>query len=156
MSTTVKVKLEAVLPFAKHLMKIGGTPGAAIAIIDNGELIHSEFVGFRDVQEQLLLNDATIFPCASLIKAVISAAIGLCIEDGKFTWDTLVKHILPDFHTRSEILHHHITPMDCLSHRSGMQSSLYWLESMNKLLNSKENSMNFINDLKQVKPFRNE
>lgn len=137
-------------------MNIGGTPGAAIAIIENGKLIHSEFLGFRDVQEQLLVNNATIFPCASLTKAVISAAIGLCVEDGRFTWDTPVKDILPDFYTRSEILHHHMTPVDCLSHRSGMQSSLYWLGSMNNVLISKENSMNFINDLKQVKPFRNE
>lgn len=109
MSTTVKSRLEAVLPFAKRLMNIGGTPGAAIAIIDNGELIHSECLGFRDAQEQLPVNDATIFSCASLTKAVISAAIGLCVEDGKLTWDTPVKDILPDFYTRSEILHQHMT-----------------------------------------------
>ncbi len=72
MSTTVKARLEAVLPFAKHLMNIGGTPGAAIAIIHNGELIHSEFLGFRNVQEQLLLNDATIFPCASFSFQLLS------------------------------------------------------------------------------------
>lgn len=137
-------------------MNIGGTPGAAITIIDNGKLIHSECLGFRDVQEQLHVNDATIFLCASLTKAVISAAIGLCVKDGKFTWDTPVKNILPDFYTRSEILHQHMTPVDCLSLRSRMQSSLYWLGSMKNLFISKENSMNFINNLKQVKPFRNE
>ncbi|KAL9026675.1 MAG: hypothetical protein Q9196_004698 [Gyalolechia fulgens] len=156
MSITVKARLEAVLPEAKTLMNIGGTPGAAIAIIDNGELIHTEYLGFRDLQQQLPVNDATIFPCASLTKAVVAAAIGLCVEDGKFTWDAPVKDILPDFHTRSEILHHHLTPVDCLSHRAGMQSSLYWLGSLNNVLISKENSMNFINDLKRVKPFRAE
>lgn len=156
MSTTVKARLEAVLPFAKHLINIGGTPGAAVAIIGNGELIHSEFLGFRNVQKQLLVNDTTIFLCGSLTKAVISAAIGFCVEDGKFTWETPVKDILPDFHTRSEILYHHMTPVNCLSHQSGMQSSLYCLGNMNNMLMSKANSMNFINDLKQVKPFRNE
>jgi len=155
-STTVKARLEAVLPHARQLMNIGGTPGAAIAIIDNGELIHSEYIGFHNVHQQLPVNDATIFPCASLTKAVVSAAVGLCVEDGKFSWDTPVKDILPDFRTRSEILHHHMTPVDCLSHRAGMQSSNYWLGSMNNVLISKRNSMNFINDLKQVKPFRNE
>lgn len=45
----------------------------------------------------LLVNHATIFPCASLTKAVISAAIGLCVEDGKFTWDTPVKEFYRTF-----------------------------------------------------------
>ncbi|KAL8639634.1 MAG: hypothetical protein Q9226_008850, partial [Calogaya cf. arnoldii] len=88
--------------------------------------------------------------------AVVAAAVGLCVEDGKFAWDTPVKDILPDFHTRSEILHRHMTPVDCLSHRAGMQNSLYWLGSMNNVLVAKKNSMNFINDLKQVKPFRSD
>ena len=113
-STTIKARLEAVLPHAKDLMDIGGTPRAAIAIMHNEELIHSEFLGFRDIQEKLPINDATSFSCASLTKAIVSAAIGLCVEDGKFTWDTPVKDILPDFHTRSEILHYHMTPVDCL------------------------------------------
>ncbi|KAL8904629.1 MAG: hypothetical protein Q9207_003150 [Kuettlingeria erythrocarpa] len=155
-STTIKARLEAVRPNAKQIMDIGGTPGAAIAIIDKGQLIYSEYIGFRDIDEQLPVDDATIFPCASLTKAVVAAAVGLCVEDGKFTWDTLVKDILPDFHTRSEVLHHHMTTVDCLSHRAGMQSSLYWLGSMNNVLISKEKSMDFINDLKQIKPFRNE
>ena len=37
-----------------------------------------------------------------------------------------------------------------------MQNSRFWLGNMNNMLISKENSMNFINALKQVKPFRNE
>ncbi|KAL8874002.1 MAG: hypothetical protein Q9174_000598 [Haloplaca sp. 1 TL-2023] len=156
MSATVKARLQAVLPLAQDLLSIGGTPGAAIAIIDDGQLIHSEYIGFRDIEKQLPIDDATIFPCASLTKAVVAAAIGLCVDDGKFDWDTPVKDILPNFHTRSEILHHHMTPVDCLSHRAGMQNSLYWLGSMNNVLIAKEKSMDFINDLKQVKPFRNE
>ncbi|KAL8781488.1 MAG: hypothetical protein Q9203_000387 [Teloschistes exilis] len=94
--------------------------------------------------------------CASFTKAVVAAAIALCVKDGKFPWNTPVKDILPDFHTRSEVLHEHMTLVDCLSHRAGMQSSLYWHGSMNNVLISKENSMNFINDLKRVKPFRKE
>ncbi|KAL8849319.1 MAG: hypothetical protein Q9221_005670 [Calogaya cf. arnoldii] len=37
-----------------------------------------------------------------------------------------------------------------------MQNSLYWLGSMNNVLIAKENSVNFINDLKQVIFFRSE
>ncbi|EHK50327.1 hypothetical protein TRIATDRAFT_183417, partial [Trichoderma atroviride IMI 206040] len=151
----VKARVESVLPTAKRLMQIAGTPGAAIAIIHNGKHIHSEYIGYRDQELKLPVTDATIFPCASLTKAVVSAAMAICVEDGKLGWDTPIKDILPGFSTKSDILRNHMTAVDCLSHRAGMQSSLYWLGSMNNVLISKENSMNLINDLKQVKPFRN-
>jgi len=119
-ASAVRSRLEAVLPKAKRLMDIAGTPGAAIAIIHNGELIHSEYIGFRDKDLQLPVDDTTIFPCASLAKAVVSAAVALCVEDGKFGWDTPVKDILPNFRTRSEILHNEMTLVDCLCHRAGI------------------------------------
>ncbi|KAF3074082.1 hypothetical protein CFAM422_003842 [Trichoderma lentiforme] len=152
----IKAKVKGVLPTAKRLVQIAGTPGAAIAIIHNGKHIHSEYIGYRDQELKLPVTDATIFPCASLTKAVVSAAMAICVEGGKPGWDTPIKDILPDFRTNSDILRNHMTAMDYLSHRAGMQSSLYWLGSMNNVLVSKENSMNLINDLKQVKPFRND
>ncbi|KAI1128604.1 beta-lactamase/transpeptidase-like protein [Nemania abortiva] len=140
-------------------MQIGGTPGAAIAIIHDGALIHSEYIGYRDTSAQkLLIDEETIFPCASLTKAVVSAAVADCIEngkgDGKFGWDTPVREILPEFHTKSETLRESMTIVDCLSHRSGMQNSLYYMGSHNDMIIPIEKSMDFINDLKQVKPFR--
>ncbi|OPB45974.1 hypothetical protein A0O28_0060940 [Trichoderma guizhouense] len=155
-SDVVKARVESVLPTAKRLMQIAGTPGAAIAIIHNGKHIHSEYIGYRDQELKLPVTEATIFPCTSLTKAVVSAAMAICVEGGKLGWDTPIKDILPNFSTKSDILRNHMTAVDCLSHRAGMQSSLYWLGSMNNVLVSKENSMKLINDLKQVKPFRNE
>ncbi|KAH0527545.1 hypothetical protein TsFJ059_002538 [Trichoderma semiorbis] len=137
-SDIVKASVESVLPTAKRLMQIAGTPGAAIAIIHNGKHIHSEYIGYRDQELKLSVTEATIFPCASLTKAVISVAMAICVECGKLGWDTPIKDILPDFSTKSDILRNHITAVDCLSHRAGMQSSLYWLGSMNNVLVSKK------------------
>ncbi|KAL5085888.1 hypothetical protein Trisim1_009802 [Trichoderma cf. simile WF8] len=145
-SDIVKARVESVLPTAKRLMQIAGTPGAAIAIIHNGKHIHSEYIGYRDQELKLPVTEATIFPCASLTKAVVSAAMAICVEGGKLGWDTPIMDILPDFSTKSDILRNHMTTVDCLSHRAGMQSSLYWLGSMNNVLVSKEN----------MKPFRND
>lgn len=66
-----------------------------------------------------------------------------------------MKDILPDFRTRDTTLHEHMTPVDCLSHRAGMQPSNYWLGSDNNILIAEENSMDVINDLQRVAPFRN-
>ena len=153
---TIIERLASVRLEAEKMMKIAGTPGAAISVIHEGTLIHSAYIGQRDIEKNLPVNEETIFPCASLTKAVVSAAVALTIEDGAFGWDTPVKDILPDFHTRDDTLHQLMTPVDCLSHRAGMQSSLYWLGSQNNVLISEENSMNLINDLQRYKGFRDE
>ncbi|KAF2438274.1 beta-lactamase/transpeptidase-like protein [Karstenula rhodostoma CBS 690.94] len=139
----------------ERLKSIYEDAGAAIAILHHGRLLHFENIGFRDLKSGLPVNDETIFPCASLTKAVVPAVVASYVEEGSFTWDTPVKDILQNFHTRDATLHQHMTPVDCLSHRAGMQSSLYWLGSDNNVLISNQNSMNFINDLQRVVPFRN-
>ncbi|MCJ1381210.1 hypothetical protein MMC17_004319 [Xylographa soralifera] len=134
----IQERLAGVRQEVEAVMRIGGAPGVAIAVLHEGELIHQDYIVFRDIDQKKPVNDETIFPCASLAKAVLSAAVGICVEEGKFEWNTPIKEILPEFHTRDEILHHDMTPIDCLSHRAGMQGSLYWLGGLNN----------------RVKPFR--
>ncbi|KAF2144342.1 uncharacterized protein K452DRAFT_306921 [Aplosporella prunicola CBS 121167] len=149
----VKSRLDQVRPEIEKLMKIGGTPGAAIGVLHHGQLAYLDNIGFRDVSSKLPVTNETIFPCASLTKAILSAAMAICVEEGGLSWDTPVQRILPEFHTRDELLHYHMTVSDCLCHRAGMQASPYWLGSMNNVLISNENSMNFINDLQRIRPF---
>lgn len=148
-------RLKNVEEHAREIMKLSGTPGAAIAILHDGHLIHSENFGFRDIENGLPVNEETIFPCGSLTKAVVSAVVATFVEEGSFTWDTPVKDILPDFRTRDTTLHEHMISVDCLSHRAGMQPCNYWLGSDNNILIAEENSMDMINDLQRVAPFRN-
>ncbi|KAI0145152.1 beta-lactamase/transpeptidase-like protein [Xylariaceae sp. FL1272] len=154
-ASQVKARVQAVRAEAEQLIQIGGTPGAAVAVIHNGDLIHTEFNGYQDTAKKTPIDDQIVFPCASLTKAVVSAAVAVCVDDGKFGWDTPVKDILPTFHTRSKVLQHQMTPVDRLSHRAGMQNPLIWLGNENRVFITKEHSFNFVNDLQQVKPFRN-
>jgi len=114
-------RLSEVQDQAERIMKIGGTPGAAIAVLHEGVLVHSEYLGLRDRDNQLPVDEETIFPCASLTKAVFSAAMAICVEDGLLEWHTPIKDIAPDFHTQDETLHQQMTTVDCLSHRAGMK-----------------------------------
>ncbi|KAF2805750.1 beta-lactamase/transpeptidase-like protein [Mytilinidion resinicola] len=154
--TTIKHRLSAVRDAIVSIMSIGGAPGAAIAVIHEGQTVYSDYLGFRDIANSIPVDEETIFPCASMTQAVVSAAVGICLEEEKFGWDTPVKDILPKFHTRDETLHHQMTPVDLVSHRAGMQSSLCWLGNINNVLIANKNSMNFINDLQRVKQFRGE
>lgn len=51
--TGIKHRLEALLPDAKQVMGIAGTPGAAIAVLHDGQLLNSEYIGFRDVENRV-------------------------------------------------------------------------------------------------------
>lgn len=149
-------RLHAVRPQIEAIMEIGGAPGAALGVLQQGKIVYLDNIGFRDVEKKLPVTEETIFPCASLTKAVVSAAMGICVEEKKFHWDTPVKEILPEFHTRDKLLHHHMTMADCLCHRAGMQASLYWLGSQNNVLIANDNSMRFLNDLQRLRPFRDQ
>ncbi|KAA6409721.1 MAG: hypothetical protein FRX48_06333 [Lasallia pustulata] len=100
------------------------------------------------------LTEETIFPGCSLTKALTSAAMALLVEEGKVTWDTLVKDILPDFKVKDELLRNCTTISDLLCHRTGMSwgDNLY-VGSNNDVLISGKDSMKYLNSQLLLLPF---
>lgn len=89
-------RLHALRSKIEELMRIGGTPGLILGVMQDGKPIFNAPYGFRDAAKHLPLDEETILPVSSLIKAVTAAALGISIDQGKATWDTLSKKILPD------------------------------------------------------------
>jgi hypothetical protein len=52
-SFEIKRRLETLLPDAREIMKISCCPGAAIAVIHDGKLFHSKYIGYRDVENKV-------------------------------------------------------------------------------------------------------
>ena len=104
-------------------MSIAGTVGLAPGVAHSDNLIHTANFGFRDYGSKLPVNDETIFPGCSLTKAMLSATMGLLVEEGALTWDTKVKDMLPTFHIRDEALQNFTTITDLLAHRTGMSAT---------------------------------
>ena len=147
-------RLSALRPTIHELMSIAGTAGLSLGVIHNDELIHTANFGFRDHGSKLPVDDETIFPGCSLTKAMISATMGVLVEQGSLTWETKVEDVLPEFHIRDEVLQNLTTITDLLAHRTGMSTSNYWLGSQNNILIAKEDSLLFLNNQQAVKPFR--
>ncbi|PQE17386.1 beta-lactamase family protein [Rutstroemia sp. NJR-2017a BVV2] len=118
-------------------MKTGSTPGAAIA-------------------NKLPVTAETIFPCASLTKAVVAAGLGICVDEeiGGLKWDSKVHDVLPEWTSANEILRKEMTVTDCLSHRAGMEAPDHWLGTNNNILIPQEKSLDFLNTLQLSFPFR--
>ena len=147
-------RLIALRPVTKELMSIAGTAGLSLGVLHCGEIIYSDNFGFRDVESKLPVDDNTVFPGCSLTKAMISAIMGMLVDEGSLDWDTPVKDILTDFHTRDKILSDLTTITDLLAHRTGMSTSNNWLGSQNNILIAQKDSMKFLNNQQLVKPFR--
>lgn len=58
----------------------------------------------RDIEAVLPVGPDTISTAGSLTKALTATAMGILIDGGKATWDTLVKDVLPAFQSRDETL----------------------------------------------------
>ena len=153
-SKDLNERLAALGPTIEKIRKISGTAGVSLGVSYHGKIAHYDNFGYADFESKNVPNEETIYPACSLMKAVLSAAIGTIVEAGEIEWDTRVKDVLPDFDIKDKTIRETATIDDLLAHRTGMSISDYYLASDNNVLISKEDSIKFINDQKPVKPFR--
>jgi CubicO group peptidase (beta-lactamase class C family) len=94
--------------------------GVALAIVKDGEVIHSKGYGVKSVDTQEKVDQHTQFAIASNTKAFTSAALAILVEEGKITWlDKVVDHI-PEFKMYNSYVTENFNIQDLLTHRSGL------------------------------------
>ncbi len=114
----------------KHVMDEWNVHGTAIAVIKDGEVIHSRGYGWRDFDRKLPVNSQTLFAIGSASKAFTAAALGILVDRGLLEWDRPVCKYLPDFHLMDPFCNERITPHDPACHRSGLPGhNMMWFGS---------------------------
>jgi CubicO group peptidase (beta-lactamase class C family) len=102
-------------------------PGAGVAIIVDGEVIHAAGYGLRDVDAGEPVTAETRFAIGSISKSFTAALIAAGVERGEFDWDTPVREILPEFRLMDETASRDATLSDLLSHMTGLpRHDLLW------------------------------
>lgn len=127
---------EAFDRYVEQAMVAWETPGVAIAIVQDGQIVHLKVFGVADVQSQAPLTPETVFPLASLTKTFTSALMARLVDAGLIQWDDPVRQYLPDFHLFNENDADQFTIRDLLAHRSGLPG--YAFDSLVSLLWSEE------------------
>ncbi len=89
-----------------------GSPGAAVAIIRDGEIVYSRGYGMANLEYDIPITPSTIFHIASVSKHFTAFAIMLLAEEGKLSLDDDIRKYLPevpDFGTTITLRHliHH-------------------------------------------------
>lgn len=107
-------------------------PGVAIAIIQDGEVVHTKGFGVRDIATGEPFTPETRFRIGSTTKSMTSLLVAQLVDEGKLSWDTPVSELLPGFQTADPELTTKITVRDLMGMGTGLISneikSLDWGE----------------------------
>lgn len=94
--------------------------GVAVAVIENGEIIHSKGYGQLSVNSDEKVDEHTLFQIASNTKAFTAAGLAILIDQEKLNWnDRVIQHI-PEFTMYNDYVRDNFTIIDLLTHRSGL------------------------------------
>ncbi|MDH5830570.1 serine hydrolase [Luteimonas sp. M1R5S18] len=101
-------------------MRSRDVPGMAIAIVEDGRIVHAKGYGVRRLGGSEPVDADTIFPTGSTGKAVTAAALAILVDDRKLGWDDRVIDHLPEFRMSDAWVTREMTVRDLLVHRSGL------------------------------------
>lgn len=93
------------------------SPGASIAIIQNGKIVYSQGYGAANLEYGVPNSPATVFHLGSVSKQFTAFAIYLLAQDGKLSLDDDVRKYVPRLHDFGKV----ITIRQLLHHTSGVR-----------------------------------
>ena len=112
--------LEEIRGLIKKEMEQWHVPGLSIAIVKDQKVLLAEGFGFRNVKSKQTVTAETIFAIGSSSKAFTATSVGIEVDKGKLKWDEPVKKYLPTFELHDEFASERMTPVDLLTHQSGL------------------------------------
>jgi CubicO group peptidase (beta-lactamase class C family) len=112
--------LDGLDAFAAAELAAWKVPGAALAVVKDGQVVWAKGYGVRDRARGLPVTPRTLFAIASVTKSFTVAALAALVTQGKLEWDRPVREYLPDFRLYDERAERHLTARDMVTHRSGL------------------------------------
>jgi D-alanyl-D-alanine carboxypeptidase len=120
---------------------------ASVSLMQDGEIIYSNAIGFRDIEKQLKNDENTVFRIGSISKMFTSVMIHQLVDERKLRTDDKLAAFFPDIPEAENITLEHL-----LRHRSGIFSitddSLYL--TYNTTFQPKEKMLERIKSSKRV------
>jgi len=100
------------------------TPGAVVAVIEDGEIAYQNAYGMADLERNVPLSPKSLFDIASISKQFTAMSILLLEEQGKLSLDDDIRTYLPNFLDYG----HTITIRHMIHHTSGLRDYMDLME----------------------------
>jgi beta-lactamase class C len=102
------------------LMRQSRLPGAAVAIVQDSQVLLLRGFGVRDARTGDTVNEHTAFRLGSLSKGFTGVLAGICVQNGRIGWEQSVQQVVPYFQLRDRQQAKRIQLWHLLSHSSGL------------------------------------
>lgn len=120
-------ELEGFETFVESLLREWKVPATAVAVTWQGKIVHARGYGFRDLEARRPADADTLFAIGSITKSFTVTGLGMLADEGKLDWKKHVLDYLPDFRLHDPIATRFMTPLDLVTHRSGLpRHDLVW------------------------------
>jgi CubicO group peptidase (beta-lactamase class C family) len=121
-------RLERINAFIKDYIDTNQIAGAVTLVARKGKIVHFESQGWRDKEDSQPMEKDTIFSLASMTKPIVSTALMMLWEDGRFMLDDPISKWLPSYAkkdvldplTSRRVPAQPVTVRHILSHTSGL------------------------------------
>ena len=121
-------RLERINAFIKDYVDTNQIAGAVTLVARKGKIVHFESQGWRSKEENQPMEKDAIFSLASMTKPIVSTALMMLWEDGKFMLDDPISKWLPSYANKQvldpltgrRVPARPVTVRHVLSHTSGL------------------------------------
>ncbi len=90
-------RLTRVDQFIQHYIDQGRLNGATAIILKDGKMVYYKAFGYSDVEKKTVMQKDQIFRIASMTKPIVSVAVMMLWEEGKFSLDDPISKFIPEF-----------------------------------------------------------
>lgn len=95
-------------------------PGAAVAIVQDGEVIYSQGFGVVAMDTEQVVSTDTLFMVGSTTKSMTTMMMATLVDDGILGWNTPAQDVFPNFSLSNSAVTNQIRIRDFFSNASGV------------------------------------
>lgn len=101
------------------------TPGAAVVLVKDGELVFSKGYGYADAENQVAVSADTVFEYGSVSKLFVYTTIMRLAEQGKIDLNADIREYLPEGFLKKLNYDKPITMLNIMNHTAGFEDFLF-------------------------------
>lgn len=139
---------------------MSGNPGMSIGVLHQGKPIYRANYGYSNVSAKISPNSDTLYPIASMSKAMVATLFATLADQGKVSFETKLNTLVPEYQSPSSSLMckelaTHANVIDLLAHRLGITGgNNYWSQKNQEVLVHKPQTARIVGSLQSIGRFR--